>query len=194
MKTRMLAGAVLALAVFPFATAAASAAGTAADTALFGKNPGQAKAYACYARHYDAPHLAGHPKQNVRDMTLFIDSSLDPDQGRQYSLAIGVKFRSVSKEFDVYGDCSSSVDGKKALTCGVTCDGGRIDVDTGKANTVIVSIPDGARTWDPDSEDEPPAQAHFGADDTVFRLDRADLQQCQSLMSDDVKAELASKK
>ncbi|HEV7719012.1 MAG TPA: hypothetical protein VGO70_08560 [Arsenicitalea sp.] len=192
MKIRILAGAVAALAVLP--CAAALAAGTAADAALFGKDPGQGKAYACYSRHYDAPHLAAHPKQNVREMTLFIDSSVDPDQGRQYSLGIGVNFRSLKKEFDVYGDCRSSVDGKKAFTCGVTCDGGRIDVDTAKTDAVMVSIPDGARTWDPDSEDEPPAQAHFGSDDTIFRLDRADLKQCQSLMSVETKADLAKKK
>src|SRR4051794_6208323 len=60
------------------------------DLALFGKNPGTKTAYACFSRRYDSAHLASHPRQNVRNMALLVTSTVDPDQGRQYSLALGV--------------------------------------------------------------------------------------------------------
>ena len=47
------------------------------DLALFGRDPGKDKVYACYARRCDAAHLKTHPKQNVEDMTLLVDSYID---------------------------------------------------------------------------------------------------------------------
>jgi hypothetical protein len=175
------------------ASAAAEAAGSGSDIALFGKDPGNDKAFACYTRHYDAAHLAGHPKQNVRDMTLFVNSSVDTELGRQYALDIGVRFRSRKALFQLSGGCSASVDGKAALNCGIDCDGGQIDVSVENASSILVSIPYGARTWDPESENEPPANAKFASDDKLFRLERTKLQDCLPLVSDDaIKAEIAA--
>jgi hypothetical protein len=194
MTNFLLAGAIAALAVFPVA-GSAMAAEASSGAMLFGKEPGPGHAFACFNRHYDAPHLTGHPRQNVRDMTMFVDSWSDADSGRQYSLGIGVKFRAVKSEFQLSGGCSSTVDGKNALSCGIDCDGGHIDVRVRDANSVLVGIPDGARTWDPESENEPPKQAHFGADDKLFRLDRTDLKQCLPLVADeDIRAEISAAK
>ena len=45
------------------------------ELTLFGKDPGDARALACYTRSYDATHLSAHPKQNVTNMSLLIDST-----------------------------------------------------------------------------------------------------------------------
>lgn len=171
-------------AAFLAASCAGALAASDADIALFGKDPGDQPAYACYTRHYDAAHLAGHPKQNVVDMTLFVDSYIDGDYGRQYSLSIGVHFRRSLTLFQLAGGCSTSDDGQNALNCGIECDGGHIDIRIKDANAILVSIPDGAATWDPDS-DEPPDVERFGVDDKLFRLDRTALPDCAPIIYDD---------
>src|SRR5581483_11009449 len=123
--------------------AAGSSPTAAADKALglFGKDPGNGKAYACFMRRYDKAHLAVHPKQNVVDMTLLVDSSVDGDAGRQYSLQIGVHFRRNKSMFQVSGGCGSYENSGDALNCGVDCDGGSINVQIRDANSIRVLIP-----------------------------------------------------
>ena len=160
--------------------------------AFFGKDPGKAKAFACFTRQYDAAHLAGHPKQNVTDMALLAQTYLD-DNGRQYELEIGVRFRKHTTLFQLSGACDGTVNGKNGLYCGFDCDGGHIDVRVKDAQSILVSIPDGARTWDPSSSEEPPANATFGTDDKLFRLDRASLKDClPEALDDDTKAAMAA--
>jgi hypothetical protein len=161
------------------------------NLAFFGKDPGQTRAFACYTRRYDADHLAAHKQQNVRDMTLLVDSNVDPDAGRGYALAVGIHFRDLDAQFQSGGDCGVADDGQGALNCGIDCDGGEIDVALDGANSVIVSIPDRARIWDPNADTSPPEDANFGADDKSFRLDRTALGECAPLADDDdVKAML----
>jgi len=175
----------------------ASSLGAAADPeserALFGKDPGKDKAFACYVRHYDKAHLKSHPKQNVVDMTLFVNSYPDAEMGRQYTLDIGVHFRTRPAQFQLSGGCSAAMEGKTGLNCGIDCDGGVIDVRVKDANSILVSIPDGAQTWDPTSSEDPPPDAKFGLDDKLFRLDRTKLQDCLPVISDDeVKAQISA--
>jgi hypothetical protein len=188
---------ILAAAAIPAASAALAAGplGSASDASIFGREPGKEKAYACYTRVYDKAHLAGHPKQNTRDMTLFVKSYVDsdPDVGRQYELTLGVHFRQVKALSVLGGGCSPSGDGKGTLNCAIDCDGGAIDVSVKNATSIHVSIPEGARTWDPESGAEPPAKARFGADDKLFRLDKATLATCLPIISDDeTRAEIAA--
>jgi hypothetical protein len=195
MERRVQIGTIASGAVLLAASSMAAAAASSSDLALFGKDPGNGKAYACYTRHYDAAHLAAHPKQNTREMTLFVNSFVDSEMGRQYTLEIGVSFRKSKKLFQVSGGCGLSDDGKNALNCGIDCDGGNIDVSVKDADSILVSIPDGARTWEPESGEEPPPDAKFGPDDKLFRLDRTALQDCLSLIADDdIKAEIAATK
>ncbi len=94
------------------------------DLALFGRDPGTDRVFACYTRHYDKAHLAGHPKQNVVDMTLFVTSYDEGDSGRQYLLSMGVRFRTAPTLFQVSGACNPPADGSPGLGCGIDCDGG----------------------------------------------------------------------
>ena len=184
MSTRIL-GITVAAMLLPLAAAwGAEATSSQSDVSLFGKDPGNDRVFACYKRHYDADHLAAHPKQNVSDMTLLVDSQMELDAARSYLLTIGVLFRKHDHLFQVSGGCDSSVDGRNALNCGIDCDGGRIDVRVRDANSILVSIPDGAATWSGD-DPEPPADARFGADDKSFRLERTDIADCRPLAWDD---------
>jgi hypothetical protein len=172
-----------AAAAFLAASCAGADAANDGDIALFGRDPGNKTAFACYTRHYDPAHLAGHPKQNVVDMTLFVNSYVDGE--RQYLLSIGVRFRAAPNLFEVEGGCNKSADGKNTLGCGIDCDGGHIDIRVKDANAILVSIPDGAATWDPESENEPPEDARFGLDDKLFRLDRTTLTDCLPIIYDE---------
>ena len=184
-----------------FSTAPSYAA-SSSDLALFGKDPGKDKVFACFTRVYDAAHLKSHPKQNVTDMTLLVDSSVDDGDDsatRSYRLEIGVNFRRVSKPFEVSGSCSGAVDDRGMLHCGVDCDGGQIDVRLKDTNAVLVDIPYGARVWDPsqdENSDDPDAgvvpEAAFGVDDKTFLLQRTALDACVSLVNDDDKQALLS--
>jgi hypothetical protein len=176
------------------ATSLGAAAATDSELALFGKDPGKDKAFACYIRRYDAAHLKSHPKQNVGDMMLFVNSFVDSDTGRQYTLGIGVHFRKKATLFQLSGGCSTATDGTNALNCGIDCDGGRIDVRVKDADSILVSIPDGAQTWEA-GEAVPPANARFGLDDKLFRLDRSKLQDCLPVVfDDDIKTEISKQK
>jgi TPR repeat protein len=166
---------------------AVAASGT--DLTLFGKDPGQDRAFACYTRAYDPAHLKAHRQQNVTQMMVLIDSAYDSEsQARTYGLMMGVHFRKLNSQFEAGGGCSSTIDGKALLNCGIECDGGRIDVRVKDANRILVDVPDGAFTWNADApDDDPPEGAHFGPDDKTFLLSRAALTQCVDLASDDDK-------
>lgn len=159
-----------------------------ANLQLFGRDVGKEKAYACYARKYTRTHLAGHPDQNVRDMTVFVDSHEDEEgAGRQYILGMSVNFRQLNQPYSTYGGCSAGTDGQ-ALHCGIDCDGGTIGVRIKDRNSILLDIPNGARVSDDDDEEEPnelPDGAKFGSDDKIFRLDRTDLSACLPLATDE---------
>jgi hypothetical protein len=179
------------------ALSGASALAGEADTniAIFGKDPGQGKAYACYSRAYDTAHMKAHPNQNVTEMMLLVSSSVDPESGRQYSAEIGVKFRSLKTQFQSGSGCNISTDGKSALNCPIDCDGGEIDVRLRDADSLLVAIPGGAQTWDPNAPDAEPDSSdaqRFGIDDTLFRLDRTNVADCLPLADDDQKADLSA--
>lgn len=163
------------------------------ELTLFGREPGDARVAACFARQYTPGHLATHPQQNVTAMHLLVDSTVDEEGTRGYALSIGTLFRGVQDQLQLAGYCGSSLEGKTLLSCGIECDGGQIDVRLRDAKSILVEIPFGARTWDPDSAVVMPATAEFGEDDKLFRLDRVDINECLPLVYDeDLKAQIAA--
>ncbi len=166
---------------------------------LLGKDPGKGNAYACFARHYDAAHLSAHPHQNVRDMTAFVSSRYDADVGRSSEFTLGVGFKGLTHDIDIDGTCSTDVDGKKLFDCGIDCDGGHFSVTTNGRQSIVISIPDEVKMWDPtdtsDNDDGPdgadlPKQAVMGSDDKSFLLERVALDECKPMMSDEAKHDL----
>jgi hypothetical protein len=174
----------------------AHAAGSAADQAfqerLFGRALDAKPSHACFSRAYDPGHLAQHSKQNVRTMLLLVTGKAENGNDPSYQLGINVTFRKSGTHFESAGDCGALHDDGEAPAagnvahCGVDCDGGSIDVAIKGEKSVLVSIPAGARLWRAGSngDDSGNARRKFGADNKVFRLDKAALTQCLGLAND----------
>jgi hypothetical protein len=154
---------------------------------LMGKALGMERLSGCFKRVYDQVHLAQHPLQRVRAMMLLVSTEMVAtgavgSSSRTFELTIGVNFRDRVNHFETGGVCGSlsKTDGipTEAVHCGVECDGGSIDVALKDDKSVLVSIPDGARLWGPDFTDVHDHGPKFGADDKIFRLDRASLADC----------------
>jgi hypothetical protein len=164
---------------------------------LLGKDPGASTAYSCFVRHYDAAHLSAHPKQNVRDIKVFVESTYDtgqdPDYKRSNNMTIGYRFKGLDTPIATSGSCYGTVEGQVGIIeCGVDCDGGHFDVSAKGKDGLTLSIPDGVSMYDatPGNDDPPgdlPKAATLGADDKTFALDRVDNKQCQDIMSDQAK-------
>ena len=176
---------ILALAACGLAmTASPAAAQTARPADAFSKQLfGGSGEHACFARRYDAAHLASHARQNVTSMLLLVSTAAaESGVPESYSVSIGVKFRNRKPQFDVDGFCGRAEAG---LGCGVDCDGGKIDVALRDGKSVRVGIPEGARVSRPgDTSEQGERGKTFGTDDKVFRLDRTKLQDCLPVARD----------
>jgi len=158
---------------------------------LFADKVSDGKAYACFVRHYDADHLAHHPLQTVNAMKLLVTAAKAPeDEGLDYSFRLGVDFRHRPGDFDSSGDCghakaSETAGGGVQLKCSVDCDGGGITVEVSRDDKSVIVRLDSVRIWRANKPDEEAAQSlKGGADDRVFRLDRASPNDCASLVAD----------
>jgi hypothetical protein len=157
---------------------------------FFGVEPSKtAESFACFNRVYDPAHLASHPQQNVKTMTLL--AVVDPVNPDELQLRFGVTFCSRKGMLETNGGCGIAKDengGPTSATsahCNVDCDGGAIDVTLKTDGNVLVGVPAGARLWKPGADD-PDDNVHgaFGPDDKLFRLDRAALGECLPLAAD----------
>lgn len=150
----------------------------------------QDKSYACFVRRYDAAHLAKHSLQKVSAMTLLITAEQVPeDKALNYSFRLGVKFRQRPGNFDSSGNCghpaASEVSADKLhLGCAVDCDGGGISVELSNADKSTLVRLDSIRIWRNNKPEDEGLELSGGADDRVFRLDRANLEVCRSLVAD----------
>jgi hypothetical protein len=172
-------------AVSPNAFAADS--GGAFASRLFGE-PVKQKSYACFVRVYDADHLARHPRQKVGAMTLLVTAEKVPeDPALNYSFRLGLKYSNRPGAFDSSGNCGHADSATSAhLGCGVDCDVGGLGVDLAPDNKSVMVKVEQIRIWrDNRPDDEASNQSPVaGADDRLFRLDRASLMTCKPLITD----------
>ncbi|MGB6172217.1 MAG: hypothetical protein WBG12_09655 [Xanthobacteraceae bacterium] len=202
----MLAGLIAAAAVLAPLAALADDQKLDADFAkrMFAGSVPNPKAYACFARQYDAEHLAQHPLQKVSVMKLLISTEKDADfPNLQYAFRLGVSFRDRPGNFDSSGNCghaptikdpdNSDIPPPDRVTrpagidfeCDVDCDGGGVNVTLADSDNAIILTLDHIRIWKSNAPDAEAAGAlQAGADDKVFRLDRTSLNECASLVAD----------
>jgi hypothetical protein len=196
----ILTGLLVAIAAMPRPGAAQSLTAADADFAkrMFAGSVPSLKAYACFVRIYDADHMAQHPLQKVTVMKLLISAEkTDPKEDKvlQYSFRLGVNFRDRPGIFDSSGECGHAPTVRNADTdppvaggieCDVDCDGGGVTVNLANSDgSVIVKLPERIRIWKGKDPDESAMSALMaGADDKIFRLDRADPNQCSALAYD----------
>jgi hypothetical protein len=198
----ILTGLLAAIVAMPRAAAAQDLTAADADFAkrMFAGAVPKPKAYACFVRSYDAGHLAQHPLQKVSVMKLLISAEkTDPKEDKvlEYSFRLGVNFRDRAGNFDSSGECGHAptvrspdtdppVAGGIDFECDVDCDGGGVTVNLANNDgAVIVKLPERIRIWKGKDLDESAMSALMaGADDKIFRLDRADPNQCAALAYD----------
>jgi hypothetical protein len=158
------------------------------DGRMFG-GPLGAKTYACFVRRYDASHLAQHPKQKVSAMKLLVTAEEAPeDKIINYSFRLGFKYRHRAGNFDSSGFCSHVVAensrGEIRLGCGVDCEGGGIGVAMKDDRSALIRLTR-VRIWERNKPDDDASNDLVaGADDKIFRVDRADLHECSELVTD----------
>ena len=159
------------------------------DKQLFTVVPSQAKNYACFVRRYDADHLKRHPLQKVSAMKLLVNAETnDETKNLDYSFRLGVQYRHRKGAFDSSGSCGhivAEVRGNEIrLGCGVDCDGGGIDIAMKNDQSSLVRL-ERIRMWQNNKpDDEAGDELIAGADDKIFRLDRASIEECASLVTD----------
>ena len=123
-------------------------------------------------------------------MTLLVTAETVPeDKALNYSFRLGLKFRDRQGNFDSSGDCghpaASEISADKMqLGCGVDCDGGGISVELAHADKSMLIRLERIRIWQNYKPDDEGLDLSGGADDRVFRLDRAKLDECRSLVTD----------
>ncbi|AMN44890.1 hypothetical protein [Rhodoplanes sp. Z2-YC6860] len=150
----------------------------------------QKKTFACFVREYDRNHLARHHAQKVTAMKLLVTAERDPEDGvLNHSFSLGVKLRNRPENFSSGGGCghakmSEGENGQEHLGCNVDCEGGGVDVElSADAKSTIVRV-GSVRIWNYKKPSEEGFYLEGGADDRVFRLDRAPLEMCKSLAED----------
>jgi hypothetical protein len=191
----------LALVAASLACGSARAADDSAFAAsIFNEPAPSSKARACFVRHYDAPHMAQHPKQKVTDMMLLVGREKSPDEpGLRWQFQLSTHFTDRKGRFESGGDCSAGgADGKPAnrLTCMVECDGGDILVTNGVDAKSVTARVEGLRIWRAGKtmEDAGAEDVIAGADDKNFRLERADIAECTPLLPKKERERLLSRK
>jgi hypothetical protein len=161
------------------------------DKRMFAKEPApKAKTYACFVRRYDADHLARHPHQKVTSMKLLFTSELfEGNTELERHFRLGVTFRNKRGAYDSSGSCNHfrPEDAKDEIRfgCGVDCDGGGISIGMGKEDKSVIVRLSRVRIWQNNKPDEEAGdELVAGKDDAIFRLDRAELEECRSLVTD----------
>lgn len=166
---------------------------------LFGKGvTTNDKAYACFVRRYDAAHLARHPEQKVKAVVLLVTGETkvtNPEEFKEvgpysnYVFRVGVRLRDRAGAFESTGYCghprvTEEAPGTFRLACSIDCDGGGIGIAmANKDKATLVSLTR-MRIWQEDNRDDEGSDLNGGADDRLFRLDRADIEDCASLITD----------
>jgi hypothetical protein len=163
------------------------------DKRMFAKEPDpKGNTYACFVRRYDADHLARHPHQKVTSMKLLFTSELfEGNTALDRHFRLGVTFRHKRGNYDSSGSCNHfrPEDAKDKdeirFGCGVDCDGGGISIAMGKEDKSAIVRLSRVRIWQNNKpDDEWGDELVAGKDDAIFRLDRASLDECRSLVTD----------
>ena len=158
------------------------------DNRVFAAPLGE-KTYACFVRRYDANHLAQHPKQKVNAMKLLVTAENPPEEKiTNYSFRLGFKYRHRPGNFDSSGFCSHVVAEDKGneirFGCGVDCEGGGINVAMKDDKSALIRL-ERIRIWERNKPDDDASNDLVaGADDKIFRVDRAELRECAELVTD----------
>jgi hypothetical protein len=122
------------------------------------------KTHACFVRHYDASHLAQHPKQKVSSMKLLVTAEKPPEEKTtNYSFRLGIQYRHRPGNFDSSGFCNhviAEISGNEVrFGCGVDCEGGGIKVALSKDDKSAIIRLDKIVVWNRNKPDDDAGEA-----------------------------------
>jgi hypothetical protein len=187
--------ALAALAAISTVSTAAADDTSAFERRMFGSPVGAQRAEACFVRHYDAAHLAQHKRQKVTDMKLLVAAEILPEDAQPaYSYHVEMKLRTQTGDFTGTGDCGhayvSEPGGERAqIVCDIGCEDFGLKIKLAgddKSTTLELNH----ITISPRGKKARNAERTFEgtADNRTYRLDRAPLADCQSLLVNRVAA------
>jgi hypothetical protein len=159
---------------------------------MFATKSFESKTTACFVRTYDAAHLARHPKQTVSAMRMLISvEKLEGDTSLSYAFKLGAKFRDRKGDYASAMDCGYAYmsevkrEGVR-VSCKEGCEGGGLEIALAPDSKAVIIKLDSIGVWLADNPQDESGQRALqgGADDKVFRLERADPDMCKSLIKD----------
>ncbi len=148
--------------------------------------PAQDGKHICFARTYDADHLARHPKQQVTRIEFrlayhrFEPDESFPEGQRNYYFQVLARLRGHDKQLSTIGECSP---GAGKISCSVDCDGGGVVVKrTGKPGQILLSLDEYGSLRMTDGcdggEEEDAVNLQPGEDDHTFLLTETSAGSC----------------
>jgi len=160
---------------------------TRALVAIVAPVPGQK---ACFSRSYDAGHLRQNPKQQVTAMVFeLLYVRIPSAEIQRYVFGMSAKLRARRDAVYASGQCETNVGAAYPAgnLCSVDCDGGGVSIEkiaNSDAIYVHLDTPANGIIMGPPCGEGPETRRmrlYAGADDKLFRLDRAPAAACRSL-------------
>lgn len=175
------------IAVFASLFAAPAIAGDLAAENLFGRDPGNNAAYACYSTTFDEAWLKAHPQQNVTKLTVFVARRTGED-AVWHTGNLELHFRDSTATYQVTADCSSE---DASLNCGIDCDGGGYKMTTISTSELAIIADGYMRYYDISDAPTGARTVGFKDGDKNLTVQRTDLKNCLPLVADDeIKAKI----
>jgi hypothetical protein len=123
-------------------------------------------------------------------MKLLVTAENAPeDKTINYSFRLGVQYRHRPGNFDSSGYCNHAVaedaGSEIRFGCGVDCEGGGINIALSKDDKSAIVRLERITVWNRNKPDDEAGDALLaGADDKIFRVDRAEARECAELVTD----------
>jgi hypothetical protein len=169
--------------------AAPAVAGDLAAEKLFGRDPGNAAAHACFSKTFDDAWLKAHPHQNVAGMMVYVARRY-VDDTVWHSGTMQLHFRDSTSTFHATAECG--LDGN-VLGCSIDCDGGGYQMTVVSKSELGVAVDGRLRYYDISEAPTDARTVGFRDGDKNFSLLRTDLRDCLPLVADEeIKAKIAA--
>ena len=167
--------------------AAPAMAGDLGAENMFGRDPGNDVAYACFSRSFDEAWLKAHPDQNVTRMTVFVARRSGEDTV-WHSGNMEMHFKDSTATYQVTADCSNE---GTLFGCGIDCDGGGYQMTAISKSELGIIIDGHMRYYDIAEQPTGQKTAGFKDGDKNLTVQRTALQDCLPLVADDeIKAKI----
>jgi hypothetical protein len=135
----------------------------------------------CFARTYDAPHLAAHPGQTVSAVKVKLKPR-SMDDGYNFSVELRFGFREDKRNFYAVGICK---DMGGSLTCSLDQDAGQLTVKPADGGVQVSPLQDVRADAESGDEAEYKTLKTSNPEDRVFMLRAVEASDCNEFDTED---------